>query len=153
MGAQRPSDQAWSAVKAGLAGLTGVLTVMWLTSYHFYTSFGVDTDRVEGDTVRSAYYRVRWPGDGSFRVGGGASTRALAGYTVEPFDLGGTFFQPPRTHEPRSMWNRIGCWWVDLPGAEEGPLLWTCWIGVPSWLLPLVAGASLVLVRRVRRAP
>jgi hypothetical protein len=137
-------------VKAGLAGLTGVLMVMWLTSYSFYTSFGVDTDRAEGSTVRSTLYRVRWPGDGSFRVGGGASSRALQGYSVEPFDLGGTFFQPPRRSTPRSFWNRIGFWWVDVPKAQEGVLLWTFWIGVPSWFLPLVAGAMWVLVTRAR---
>ena len=134
----------------GLAGLTGVLAVMWLTSYDFYTSFGVDTERVEGSTVRSTYYRVRWPGDGSFRVGGGAASHALAGDSVDPFDLGGTFFQPPRRSVPRSFWNRVGFWWVKAPEPREGPQLCTFWIGVPSWLLPLVTGASVVLVTRTR---
>jgi hypothetical protein len=134
-----------------LACLTCVLTGMWLSSYSFYTSLGVDTERVEGAMVRSAYYRVRWPGDGSFRVGGSALDRPHSAQPVEPFDLGGTFFQPARRPVPRSFWNRVGFWWVDEPERRDGePLRWTWWIGIPSWLLPVAAGALTVLVNRAR---
>lgn len=136
-----------------LASLACLLTGMWLSSYSFYTSLGVDTERAEGATVRSTYYRVRWPGDGSFRVGGGALGRPLTARPVQPFDLGGTFFQPARRSVPRSLWNRLGFWWVEAPEEWDGEqLLWTWWIGIPSWLLPTAAGALTVLVNRASRS-
>jgi hypothetical protein len=152
-----PDHQRHGALRilaVGLAGLTCALTVMWLSSYRFYTSLGLDMDAVEGPSVRYTYLRARWPGDGSFRMGGGALLRSLASFPVEPFDLGGTFFQPPRRSTPRSLWNRLGFWWIDEPSSEDGAHnIWVFWVGLPNWLPPLLMGASAaVLLRKSRRA-
>jgi hypothetical protein len=56
----------------GLAGLTCVMAIMWLSSYRFYTSLGLDLDAVEGPSVRYTYLRARWPG---FDLGGRSSSR------------------------------------------------------------------------------
>ncbi|HEX8700587.1 MAG TPA: hypothetical protein VF815_17180 [Myxococcaceae bacterium] len=138
------------SVTVGFAGLTCALGVMWLTSYSHYTSLGLDMDRVEGAQVRFTYWRVRWPGDGSFRLGGGAHYRPLESGPAEAFDLGGTFFQPPQRAVPGSWWNRLGFWWVDEEGGQEGAkFIWRRWVGVPSWL-PLLLSVAILL--RARRA-
>ncbi len=139
--------------RVGLASLTCAWVVMWLSSYSFYTSLGLDMDRLEGSIVRYTYLRVRWPGDGSFRVGGGALLRPLPDKPVEPFDLGGRFFQPPRQSMPRSVWNRIGFWWVDEP-LEQDELLntWVFWVGIPSWMPALLTGAGAVALTAGRRS-
>ncbi len=140
------------SVTVGLASLTCVLAVMWLTSYSFYTSLGIDMDEVEGAQIRYTYLRVRWPGDGSFRLGRGALYRPLESAPVEPFDLGGVFFQPARRTTPRSFWNRLGFWWVDeAAGKGARSLPWAYWIGIPSWLPPLLAGLVTMRVRRAGR--
>ncbi len=133
----------------GLAGVSCVLGMMWLTSYSFYTSLGIDMDEVEGAQVRYTYLRVRWPGDGSFRLGRGCVYRPLASAPVEPFDLGGAFFKSPRRAEPQSVWNRVGFWWVDETagkGSTQPP--WAYWIGIPSWLPPLLTGLVAAWVYR-----
>jgi hypothetical protein len=121
---------------------------MWLFSYGFYTSLGVDTDRADGPYVMSSYYRIRWPGDGSFWIGGGAYRHAYEGKPLEPFDLGGRFFLAPRRPMPQSFWNRIGFWLIQIGlgngkngKTESAASQWQLWIGVPSWLPVLVTGA------------
>lgn len=139
-------------VRAGLVGLTCVLAGMCLSSYSLYTSLGMDTDHLEGDSVRYTYYRIRWLGDGSFRIGGGALARPLSAAPVDPFDLGGTFFEPARRPVPRSSWNHWGFWWVDEPEPHDNRRqIWTFWIGLPSWLPPLGTGALAVLMTRLAR--
>ncbi len=133
----------------GLAALTCVLTVMWLSSYHFYTSLGLDRDQVDGPLVRYTYLRVRWPGDGSFLLGGSSVVQPPSNRPVEPFDLGGTFFQPPRRPTPRSAWNHWGFWWIDEPRNEDGAGNgWTFWVGIPSWIAPLMMGIGATLLLR-----
>lgn len=74
--------------------------VMWPFSYGFYTSFGLDTDRVhEGSGLRT-HHRLRWPGDGSFWLGA-ESFWLPASEPLEVFDLGGTFFQGKPPIQPR----------------------------------------------------
>lgn len=137
-----------------LVSLTCFMGIMWLTSYGFYTSVGLDLDRLEGSRVRYTYLRVRWPGDGSFRIGGGFSYRALSNGPLEPFDLGGTFFQPARRSAPHSFWNHLGFWWVDetdeQAGKQEARALW---LGIPSWLLPLLTGLLVHSSARYLPAP
>jgi len=109
-------------------------------------------DRVEGAQVRFTYWRVRWPGDGSLRLGGGAHYRPLESAPVEAFDLGGVFFQPAQRAVPRSFWNRLGFWWVDEEGEGEGAsFIWRRWIGIPSWLPLLLPAAIMVRWRRAGR--
>ena len=130
---------------AGLALITCGLVVMWLGSYSTYTSVGIDFEQAQGARVLCTFYRLRWPGDGSFRVGIFIATRPTAERPVEPFDLGGRFFQPARKSVPQSLWNRLGFWWIDE--AKEPPT-GESWVGIPSWLPPLLSGASMIRIRR-----
>lgn len=119
--------------------------MMWLLSYSFYTSLGVDTDRANGSNVITAYYRIRWPGNGSFWIGGGAYRHPNQGKPLEPFDLGGVFFQVPQRPQPHSLWNRMGFWLIRIVSedgthdkTQSAPSQWQFWMGVPSWLPVLV---------------
>ncbi|WP_245682412.1 hypothetical protein [Archangium gephyra] len=119
--------------------------VMWPFSSGFYTSFGLDTDRDEEGSVKRTHHRLRWPGDGSFWVGA-ESFWLPASEPVDAFDLGGTFFQAARRPRPRSSWNRVGFWFIHEESlAPPVPLTSTAhagafWVGVPSWLPPLLLG-------------
>lgn len=139
---------------SALCGLSFLLSltflVMWLLSYGFYTSLGVDTDRGDGvHTISSAYYRIRWPGNGSFWIGGGAYRHPDEGKPLEPFDLGGVFFLEPRRPSPQSFWNRMGFWLIRESEANQ----WQLWMGVPSWLPMLLTGVLPVQwwIRKKRR--
>ena len=141
---RRPS-RARRILRLGLASLTFAWGAMWLTGYSFFTSLGLDHDQLEGSQVRYTYLRARWPGDGSFRLGGGGLLRPLEIHAVEPFDLGGRFFKPPRKSVPHSFWNRLGFWWLTAPSEQdEAQNTWVFWVGVPSWLPALLTGAGLL---------
>ncbi|MEW6498581.1 MAG: hypothetical protein AB1589_39695 [Cyanobacteriota bacterium] len=128
--------------------LSMTFLVMWLFSYSFYTSLGVDSDRADASDVITAYYRIRWPGNGSFWIGGGTYRHPGEGKRLDPFDLGGVFFQAPQRPQPHSFWNRIGFWLIPIiledgtnGSIESTPSQWQFWIGVPSWLPMLLTGA------------
>ncbi len=141
----RRHSRARRILGLGLASLTCAWVVMWLSSYSFFTSLGLDHDRVEGAQVRYTYLRARWPGDGSFRMGGGGLLRPLEIHAVEPFDLGGRFFKPPRRSVPRTFWNRLGFWWLTEPSEQdEAQNTWVFWVGIPSWLPALLTGVVTV---------
>lgn len=137
-----------------------VFLVLWPLSYQYYTTLGLDMDRADGpEAVYYCYYRIRWPGDGSFRIGGGAHHYARGAKRIEPFDLGGRFFQPPRRDIPRSWWNRIGFWWFDTHSEDywsgrDNALAkpWQFWIGIPS-VLPgvFLGGFAWYCWRLIRR--
>ncbi len=146
----RPRSISGSAFSV-LCGLSLLLSltflIMWPFSYGFYTSFGVDTDRADGAYVMSAYYRIRWPGNGSVWIGGGAFRHPFEGKPLEPFDLGGSFFLAPRRPPPQSIWNRMGFWLLpivsdDRPNGKTQSTAnqWQFWIGVPSWLPVFLTG-------------
>jgi hypothetical protein len=130
-----------------------VFLVLCPLSYHFYTTLGIDTDRREGSVaVYYRYYRIRWPGDGSFRIGGGASHYRFGSKALEPLDFGGRFFQKPRRDSPHSFWNRIGFWRIQNIGDDQWTLQdtalkkpWDSWIGVPAFL-PALLFAALVWI-------
>jgi len=127
---------------------------MWALSHHFYTSVGIDADQVKGNQVLSSYYRVRWPGNGSFWLGGEADYRPLSAGPVEKFDLGGVFFdRPPQRPKPRSFWNQAGFWWFknSFRTQKNHQPTWIFWIGVPSWLPVMLTG--LWPLRRWLRSP
>jgi hypothetical protein len=131
--------------------------VMWPLSYRYYTSFGVDMERVEGEHIVQTHYRIRWPGDGSFLMGRDAFRRPGPG-PVDRFDLGGAFFLDPRRPPQRSFWNRWGFRFIRPEDARPGvtsaePL----WIGVPGWVPALLAGLLplrwMIRRRRLETAP
>ncbi|MFB8789856.1 MAG: hypothetical protein U7123_13625 [Potamolinea sp.] len=98
---------------------------------------GIDTDRAEGSNVISKYYRIRWPGNGSFLIGGGGFRNFNPGKPLEPFDLGGVFFKAPQKVQPKSYWNSMGFWLIRESELNQ----WQFWIGVPSWFPILLTGA------------
>ena len=130
---------------------------MGITGFFRYTTLGIDRDVDDIPFVYYRYWRIRWPGDGSFRVGGGAFRYNRAPHKpLEPFDLGGRFFLPPRTEPAPTVWNRLGFRYINRTWNDErtlhqsaAPKPWEAWIGVPC-LLPaaLFAIPPLLLLRR-----
>lgn len=118
---------------------------MGLTSFHFYTSVGLDLDRHAEPANLEAHVRLRWPGNGSFLVG--ADQYWLpAERPLTLVDPGAALFQAPRRPPPRSVWNRLGFWLIreqhpptELPvrGPEKAS---AAWVGVPSGVPVLLAG-------------
>jgi hypothetical protein len=118
---------------------------MWPFSYRFYTSFGIDMDQGEPGSIRRTHHRLRWPGDGSFWLGA-ESFWFPATTPFDAFDLGGAFFRAPRRPQPRSLWNRLGFWFIreerqvtPLP-PQAATYAGAFWVGVPSVLPPLLLG-------------
>ncbi len=140
-----------SPTRIALAALAALFFAMWIASYWTYTSLGIDRETLEPDgTVLNRYDRVRWPGDGSLWIGSGSWQEALdPARKLDSFDLGGTFFKPPRRPQTRSLWNRLGFWRepssdaVTVDRAEN-------WLGVPGWLPALVFGLLAVRWRGAR---
>jgi len=138
----------------GLLGLTCVLAVLWLSSYSSASWLGVVLRKDERRTLtHTTYLRIQWPGNGSLRVGGGSLRRPISSAPEDAFNLEAKLFKSPRRFEPRSLWNRLGFWWVDAPQEDAEHMNdWTFWVGIPSWLPLLLTGAATVLVRRRRLA-
>jgi hypothetical protein len=140
-------------ISGGLACVTCVFAVMWLCSYSYYTSLGIDLEQARGPRILCTFYRLRWPGDGSLRVGTVVMTRPGAVRLVDPFDLGGAFFQPARRETPRSLWNRLGFWWIAETREQAGePPTQEFWVGLPSWLPSVVGGAATLWMARESRS-
>ncbi len=147
-------------MRRGLLVLLLVLLAAWPLTYR-YTSFGLDLDTVEGSVVDSRLVRLRWPGDGSVLVGWIDEHRPATSSEHGGTDLGGDFLRPARPMQPQSLWNRLGFWWVDTeaargdapsdaaPRADRVAL-----VGLPHWLLLLLAlVAALLARRRAARSP
>ncbi len=119
--------------------------VMWPFSYWRYTSFGVDVDRAEGAAILQTHYRLRWPGNGAFLMGADVFRRLGPG-PLDRFDLGGAFFRAPRKPPERSVWNRMGFWLISdesqggADTARDAVKVRSFWVGVPSWVPPLLLG-------------
>ncbi|MBC8139057.1 MAG: hypothetical protein H8F28_24550 [Fibrella sp.] len=134
--------------------LTSVAFLVQLPlSYRFYTSVGIDTDRLpRPELVHYRYYRLRCPGDGSIRIGGGAMFFSRGAKPLEPFDLAASLLQPPRIDPPRTIWNRLGFWRIDARWEDafstQYPSLgkpWQSWVGVPV-VLPTAVFMSLAWI-------
>ena len=113
-------------------------------AYHFYTSVGLDFEKERGGGGGGreyTYVRLRWPGDGSFFVGGETIRIARRDRPTERIDLAGTFFQRPRPPAPRSILNKMGFWFVVGEGGLDSGAEASFWIGVPA-ILPAVALAA-----------
>jgi len=119
---------------------------MFVAGLFTYTSVGIDHDQVEGDRVLAGYWRVRWPGDGSFWIGTAGHWRPVAEKPADAVDLGGVLFRQPLRPIPRSWWNRRGFWRIDQTDSDPFSAkhypdpVWTNWIAVPGWLPVLVFG-------------
>ena len=156
MDTTRPGRISAFDVLSGLSLLAALAFLgMWLTSDTRYTSLGVDADRRVGDWVVQTHYRIRWPGNGSFFMGYDQYLRPGT-HPLEPFNLGGAFFQEPRRPTPQSRWNEVGFWSLSRrnPLAEvprQAPVEpWSFWWGVPAWM-PLLLASVLPGAWWVRR--
>jgi hypothetical protein len=145
-----------------LAALSGALSLgflaLWLAGFRCFTQFGVDMEHEERDQFVIAYYRLRWPGDGSLWIGGTSYARPRANRPLERFDLGGVFFLRPRRPQPRTVWNRLGFWRdrYRMPDSERDPRawlqqVWGHWDGIPGWLPVLLFGLPALWIFRQRR--
>jgi hypothetical protein len=131
-----------------------LLLLVWPLTFR-YTSVGVDVEASHGAQVDQKFYRLRWPGNGSLLVGRIDEHRAASTGKVQGVDLGGDFLRPPRRIEPRSTWNRLGFWWIhaDVEGGDRptdaAPHADRVWLlGVPHWLLVVLAAAAVLRGRR-----
>jgi len=130
---------------------------MALTSFHFYTSVGLDTDRRAAPANLEAHVRLRWPGNGAFLVGAD-HYRLPPERPLTLVDPGAALFEAPRRPPPRSVWNRLGFWLIheEFPPTElpvrTPEKAAAAWVGVPSVLPVLAAGLWPWLLRRRERA-
>lgn len=124
-----------SYLKSFFTTCTGLLAlsllVMGLSSYTYYSTLGIDNERVQGEQVDYHYYRFWWPGNGALLIGFGASLKAYDPATqYDLFDPAGTLFRTPyKPLEIKSWWNRLGFWWINHKNPRQ------VWIGIPA-LLP-----------------
>jgi hypothetical protein len=137
-------------------GLFVVLLLAWPLTFR-YTSFGIDSEQMIGQSVFGRYYRVRWPGNGSLMIGYVDEHHHFRGKAADAFDLGGTFLQPAKPPRPRSVANWLGFWWIDvdhefgqddpaLSGATKALL-----VGVPHWGFVVISGFFALRSRSSRR--
>ncbi|MDF2092973.1 hypothetical protein P0Y31_11525 [Knoellia sp. 3-2P3] len=133
-----------------------LLLALWPLTY-LYSSVGLDVDTVGEGRVDTRMWRVRWPGDGTVRVGWIDEHRSGDANATGGVDLGALVLQPARPPTPRTEANRWGFWWEDVvasrgdrpsgaaPRADRVML-----VGAPHWAL--VLGALALVVATARRS-
>jgi hypothetical protein len=131
---------------------------MWLIGHFRYTSIGLDRETsIDNGRVQMDYYRIRWPGNGDFWIGGGGHSRPMTTQPLVPFDPASAFFiNHHPVPKPVSTWNRWGWWYIATPATDPSdvppgaPLVWGWWFGVPGWLPALIL--CIWPIRRWRRS-
>ena len=114
-----------------------VLVIMIVPSFYSYTSVGFDLEYSKDGYVVEDFYRLRWPGDGSIRLGLGRMLFDPAEEDVDIVDIAGKFFEEAQVYPDARSWIRT---WLPIRRAtEDGPgERYSVWICCPSWLPPLV---------------
>ena len=115
-------------------------------SYSYMNSFGLDVEKKNGRDIIQTFYHIQWPGNGSFRIGFISIYKEDFSNPFKHFDFGAGFFLRPRKPQAKSIWNKIGFWYIDNQG--EG-IIEQFWIGIPSWL-PVLFFGSIPLVWRLK---
>jgi D-aspartate ligase len=150
LGAKGGRLSTWLAAASLAAGLVCLALVP--PSYSRYTSFGFDIERQQGGRILEQFYRVRWPGDGSFRVGRGLITFSIEEEHVDWIDLAGRFLDPPHTPLEPVSWRHFQLE-KDVPERTLGRLERSSWLVMPSWFpaTVLLAAPALYLLFRHRK--
>lgn len=128
------------------------LSSMWLLSYSFYNSMGIDIGYPSQTRFTTMHFRIRWPGNGAFWVGRIAREYISDANSDMELDLGGTILQPPAQVEIHTIWQWLGFWWIntrDIKNPASDLSSRETWVGVPSWLPPLFG--CIAWVRKYRR--
>jgi hypothetical protein len=121
------------------------LLLMVPASYVSYTSIGLDQERPDGDAWVYTYYRVRWPGDGSFFIGRERQRVAPPSPPRPPdvLDPAAAFSRRASPHPAkRGAFCLLRAPWDD--GATDA-----IWIGMPS-VVPFLLVALPTLAWRIR---
>jgi hypothetical protein len=122
-----------------------IFAMMFVLSYSYLNNFGLDEESKNGQNVIQTFYRIAWPGNGSFLIGFISRYKQDFSEPFERYDLGGAFFERPWKQAGQSIWNKTGFWYINDQGSK---FLQEIWIGVPSWLPVLVFGTIGLVVRR-----
>jgi hypothetical protein len=107
-----------------------LFTFFWLTSYSYYNTFGIDSEKRRNDNVEYHYYRFWWPGNGALLIGKSIVLHQYdASKRYQIFDLGAAFFrQPSDKMKAYDLWSKAGFYYINL----EKPVC-QIWIGIPAW--------------------
>ncbi|MCK5903176.1 MAG: hypothetical protein KAG28_08490 [Cocleimonas sp.] len=112
-----------------------IVLLFGLTSYSYYNTFGIDSERIiNNSNVAKHYYRFWWTGRGDLLIGKAIIIEPYnPAQQYDAFDLGAAFFRPPTNKlTAKTFWNRIGFWYINKPAPIE-----QFWIGIPA-SLPLL---------------
>ena len=117
-------------------------------SYSYLNSFGLDVEKKNGQDIIQTYYHIQWPGNGSFIIGFISRYKKDLSKPFERYDFGAGFFQRLWVATIKSIWNKIGFWYIDNYGSK---FIQQLWIGIPSWLPVLVFGGMAIVLRQALR--
>ena len=113
-----------------------LFTFFWLSSYSYYNTFGVDSERYHAEfkhnnNIEHHYYRFWWPGNGALLIGKSIILHPYdASKNYQIFDLGAAFFrQPSDKVKAYDLWSKAGFYYINL----NKPIR-QVWIGIPAWL-------------------
>ena len=112
--------------------------LMCVSSYKYYSTFGIDIEPVINNKVFFHYYRLWFTGKGDVLLGHGVAIKDYDPAKIyDKFDLAATFFQTPFDNKPQplSAWNRLGFWYVSTQMPNQ-----QFWLGIPALLPVLIIG-------------
>lgn len=115
-------------------------------SYSYLNSFGLDVEKKNGQDIIQTFYHIQWPGNGSFRIGFISIYKKDLSNPFKRYDFAAGFFLRPHKPPVKSIWNKIGFWYIDNQGEE---IIEEFWIGIPSWL-PVLFFVSMSLILRLK---
>jgi len=107
---------------------------------------GLDVEKKNGQDIIQTFYRIQWPGNGSFIIGFISRYEEDLTKPFERYDLGGAFFDRPWKPTVKSIWNKIGFWHINNNGSK---FIQQLWIGIPNWL-PVLFFGSMAIVLRIK---